>query len=420
VVLLVFLAPSPAHADGCKFHVRGTLVPEHEQRAFIEWADDTETLYVAARSDPTSEANVWVVPVRAAADRVRAEPVEEFPTVVLYTPIKKLAEESLRQDIAFVGAMDSGGLCCPVLGLGGCGMKGSPSVTEASRVEKYGMIVTVVSAHDRGGLERYLDSQGMNRAAADLSSLDPYFGQADYAFVCGWVPGQGKPITATGLKIDFPSPTLWFPLRPTRAYTKPVHTVVYVRGNVKPAPGCDMSELRCQYVSGIVERRGVGQAFESTHHASVFSYYGSGERVGLTRVTLTSDPQKWDRDLELIPGTTFTGTIAFAQLGEKYVPLKWLASGILGALLGLAIPRLTIPRAERRRSDWLYAAMTGGLIVLTIWASALMFAAWREERYPRGRRQPKRWLVLPLLAVTHFLIVLGVCHALIAWLNATQ
>ena len=55
--------PLGAHADGCKFALNGRFVPEREQRAMIEWANGTETLYVAALSDPTTEGSVWVVPV---------------------------------------------------------------------------------------------------------------------------------------------------------------------------------------------------------------------------------------------------------------------------------------------------------------------------------------------------------------------
>ena len=90
----------------------------------------------------------------------------------------------------------------------------------------------------------------------------------------------------------------------------------------------------------------------------------------MTRVTLTTDPQKWDRDLELVPGTTSVGTVAVAVTGWVgfFGPL-W--SALLGACLGLMIPRLAVQPAERRRVDLLAGALTGAAIVLTIAASAL-------------------------------------------------
>jgi hypothetical protein len=408
-VALLVLLPTHARADGCKFASDGRKVPEREQRAFVEWADGTETLHVAALGDPTAEGTVWVVPIRAPAAAVRAEPVDTFPAVTYYEALVGRAERQLRGAVLLAAVLDSGGVCCPCL-VGGCGGAKSPSAAEASRVEKLGMVVTVVSAESRAALERYLDAQGVNRAAADLSSLAPYFGQADFAFACGWVARREQPVAATGLKVVFPSPTVWFPLRPTRAYTDPVQTVVYVRGFVKPARGCELPDLRCEYAFGHVEALGVGQSFADRE-------YRGGKLDPLTRVTLTTDPQKWDRDLELVPGTTPVGTVAAAVTGwAGFLGPLW--SALLGAALGLAIPRLTVPKAERRRIDWLAGALIGAAIVLTVWASALVFWAWRRMRFRDRPARPQLYVVLPVLAVAHFAVVLGACNGLIAWMKA--
>ena len=296
--------------------------------------------------------------MRASAASVRAEPVEQFPAVVYYETLKNRAERKLRDAISLAGILDSGGPCCFPFIDGGCGGgSAGKQAVEVSRVEKLGMVVVVLSAESRAAMEQYLDAQGVNRAAADLSSLDPYFGKVEYAFVCGWVAKRDVPVKATGLKLVFPSPTLWFPLQPTRAYTEPVETVVYVRGFVKPAPGCDLPGLKCEYVYGAVKELTVGQAFTADRPEEHSGFYSSGQLQKLTRVTLTTDPQKWDRDLELVPGTTAVGTVALAVTGWLgfYGPL-W--STLLGALLGLFIPWLTIAKAERWRIDWL-AALTG-------------------------------------------------------------
>jgi hypothetical protein len=416
-IALVSLLENPgARADGCKFASDGRKVPEREQRAFIEWADGAETLYVAALSDPTAEGAVWVVPIRATAGAVRAEPVDTFPTVTYYETLVGRAERQLRDAVALAGLLDSGGLCCPCF-VGGCGgLGGAKSAVETSRIEKLGMVVTVVSAESRAGIERYLDAQGVNRVVTDLSSLDPYFGQSGYAFVCGWVTRRDQPVAATGLKVVFPSPTLWFPLQPTRAYTESVETVVYVRGFVKPARGCDLPGLSCEYIFGDVQTLAVGQTFaidRKEHRGG----YPSGRLERMTRVTLTTDPQKWDRDLELVPGTTPVGTAALSLTGwAGFLGPLW--STLLGAVLGSTIPWLTVPKAERRWVDWLAGALTGAAIVLTIWASALVFSIWRWRRFRDRPYQPRRYVVLPALAVAHFAIVLAVCNGLIAWITA--
>src|SRR5262249_42010449 len=154
VALVCALTPA-LRADGCKFAFDGRLVSEREQRAVIEWDDGTETMYVAALSDPTAAGSVWVVPVRAAAAAGRAEPVEEFPTVVYYESLRGRAELQLRDAVALAAVLDSGGLCCPLF-IGGCGGASSGAAVEVSRVEKLGMVVTVVSAETRAEVERYL------------------------------------------------------------------------------------------------------------------------------------------------------------------------------------------------------------------------------------------------------------------------
>src|SRR5262245_38439115 len=150
LVVLVAWA-SAARADGCKYALSGRFVPEREQRAMVEWADGVETLHVAARSDTTSEGTVWVVPVRAAAAAVQAEPVEEFPAVLYYDTLKRRAVKQLDDMIAASAVFDSGGLCCVLLA-GGCDdMKSAKSVEEVSRIERLGMVVTIVTAESRAG-----------------------------------------------------------------------------------------------------------------------------------------------------------------------------------------------------------------------------------------------------------------------------
>lgn len=417
VALLLLALPSDTRADGCKFASNGRVVPEREQRALIEWADGTETLYVATLSDPITEGNVWVVPVRAAATLVVAEPVEEMPAVVYYQTLKRRAERQLREAIAFAAVLDSGGVCCPLF-IGGCGMDAPKAAVEVSRVEQLGMVVTVLSAESRAEIEQYLDAQGVNRAAADLSPLDPYFGQLGYAFVCGWVANRDQPTSAAGLKVVFPSPTLWFPLRPTRAYTEPVETVVYARGFVRPAAGCHLPRLKCEYIYGEVKAVGLGQVFDKSQSRDHPGYAPPDLLEPFTRVTLTTDPQQWDRDLELVPGTTTVGAVALAVTGwVGFLGPLWAA--LLGAALGLMIPWLTIPKAERRRGDWLSGAAIGAAIVLTIWISALAFTVWQGMRFPDRPYRLRRYVVLSALAVVHFAIVFAACHGLIAWITTT-
>jgi hypothetical protein len=174
--------------------------------------------------------------------------------------------------------------------------------------------------------------------------------------------------------------------------------------------------LKCQYIYGAVKELGVSQAFAQD---SAFHEHGqsTGQLEPLTRITLADDPQKWDRDLELMRGTTAVGMVALG-VAESSSWIQLFSSSALGALLGLFIPWLTIPKTRRLRTDWLAGALTGAAIVLSIWASLLVFGIWRSRRFADRPRQPSRWLVVPALAIVHFAIVLGVCRALLAWISS--
>jgi len=276
------------------------------------------------------------------------------------------------------------------------------------------MVVTVVSAESQAELEEYFDAQNVNRTAIDFSSLDWYFGKEQYSFVCGWVAKRGVPASATGLKVTFPSPTLWFPLLPTRIYANEVETVVYVRGFVRPTDDCDLPGLNCEYIYGVVNPRATGQVFKVDPWA--LHYFDSGHEV-LTRVTLANDPTKWDRDLELEPGTTLARSVALAVV--KSNPIWWfILCGVLGAALGMLIPKLTIARGERIRKDWIAGAAVGGGIAFSILTSLVIFSSWRWFRFKDRPQQPRSYLVLPALAIVHFGIAWCICRGLSAWIAA--
>lgn len=415
-LLAVFVLGGPVRADGCKFALDGRLVPEREQLALVEWADGVETLHVAARSDETSAGGVWVVPVRGDAAGVRAEPVEKFPVVTFYRRYRDIARENLQSRIQTVQLLNSGGFCCVGVPMA-CSAGGPAEAKEVARVEKHGMVVTVVRAETREEIENYLDKQGVNRKAVNLTSLEPYIGREKFAFVCGWfVAGQSG--TATGFKIVFPSPTAWFPLRPTSVYSEPVETVVYVRGPVKPAAGCDLPQLHCEYVHGVVKELGVGQSFGRRNFSEEQRHYHyDDDPEPLTRVTLTTDPTRWDRDLELVPGLTTEGRLVDALCGWVSFNGPLFVSA-LGAALGLMIPWVTIPKAERKRIDWPAGAAVGAAIIFSIWASAFVLAVWRTIRFWEHPSEPIRYLILPPFAAVHFLLVFLACRMLMGLIES--
>jgi hypothetical protein len=195
--------------------------------------------------------------------------------------------------------------------------------------------------------------------------------------------------------------------------------VVDTRGFVKPAPGCNLPGLSCQYVFGETKELGVGDAFKPVDpHGRFYTPAQPLER--LTRVTLTTDPQQWDRDLELVPGTTLAGSVALAVTGwaGNLAPL-W--SALVGAMLGIGLTWWTVTKRERKPVDWLGGALLGASIVLTIWATLIFYAAWRQWRFAHHPASGYlyRWRVVPVLAILHFAIVAGVCEMLIRWIKSS-
>src|SRR5262245_64472629 len=80
------LDPAVASGDGCVIARQGKYVAEKEQRAYIEWEDGQERLYVATRTEASTDATLWILPVPAKPRHVQAEPVEQFPHVSYTEP----------------------------------------------------------------------------------------------------------------------------------------------------------------------------------------------------------------------------------------------------------------------------------------------------------------------------------------------
>ena len=336
--------------------------------------------------------------------------------VTHYESVVARGRDRLRTAAGIVATFDTGGLVCPFF-IGGCGPEMAPA-EEASRVERLGMVVTVVSAESRSALIQYLDVQGVNHAAADLSSLDPYFGEKGYAFVCGWVAKRGEPVSATGLKVTFPTSMAWFPLRPTRVYSNSVQTVVYVRGFVQPSAGCTLPGLNCESIFGHVETKGVGQAFKPNSPEDLDRIRRYGRFSGfehVTRVTLSADPKQWDCDLELEPGTDQKTAVVLAVLGWLgYLGPLWSA---VCAALGLILPLFTVPMGERKRVDLFAGALTGAALALTLWVSLLIYVTWRTLRL-QGRPAPEGGVgALIVVAMVHLVIAAMACLKLGVWLT---
>ncbi|MBI1916228.1 MAG: hypothetical protein HYS12_16060 [Planctomycetes bacterium] len=403
MVLTSWLALSLAvRGDGAIINKKGRYVPEHEQQAVIEWRDGQERLYVATRAAPVDGPSLWMVPVRASPARVRAEPAEQLPRVFERGPVVKPALKRLEEAMILTGFLDTGlfPYCGEDLllsigfGLGGEKSAGKKDVEEFQRVEQLGMVVVVLSVRSPEALDRYLAANGVDARATDLSALKPYFGSEEYALVCAWAAQAAEKVSARALRIDFPSPVVFYPLRPTRVYEADVQTALFVRGLMRPVKEGSFTGLRCRYLEGGIEEPGAAPGGKM--------WYGP-----ITRIELTSPPASWDQDLVLEAGAppAINAALFLTDLPLAYL---WVAWAVLGAVLATFLPWAVLPRGTRRLTDWGWATVIGASICLTVYAAAMVFVAWRWRtalREEPHRERPGGGMLLGVAAAIGLLLV---------------
>lgn len=395
------LATPWLYADGFLYKKGGYLKEEH-QAAFIEWHEGKERLYVETRAQGVASGTLWIVPIIAPPDQVKAEPVTTRPQVrYAKTFLHEADSQVLKTLIAFALADSGAGLLLgPVLAVTSLGSESKGVFSQVGsvlggsgggvvvhdRVVKLGMTIEVLSAVSVSALDDYLAGKQLDVKAKDLWSLAPYLEQ-QAAIVCAWASG---PLEARAMRIDFPTPRIFFPLRPSQVYKDPISTDIYVRGFAKPPPGFLTPWIRIEPVSADLS---------------------DGEKdQPLTRVHVTGSPSSWNEDVWLEPGGTLRWNlrwfVVYNPLGHPWAVITWT-----GMLAGLLLPILLIPRPQRQGRDFLLGALTGAGIGLSL------FCTWFIARHWHGlRRQGLEGTapftvgsVLILFISLHLLLVVGWC-----------
>ena len=252
-------------------------------------------------------------------------------------------------------------------------------MTVHRRVEKLGMVVEVLTAQSTAALDRYLADKQLDVKAADINALNPYL-EGEYTLICGWPADPKTPLTARAVRVDFPTPAIYYPLRPTRVYESTVDTAIYVRGWARPQPGMDLPGLRCRYVRGKVSDLHLAETFETDIHAPFpRTELDRLEEVPLTRVDLTPLPRGWTQDLLLEPGVP-AAVAAAERINAVGAGGTWLLSVLLGVVLAAWLPFAVVPPGQRKGSDWLWASWVGAGIGLSIYASAFLLYGWLRDR----------------------------------------
>jgi hypothetical protein len=407
-VLICLILPTLAIADGCIFGKNG-YIPERSQTAFIEWSSGQERLFVATKADATSEPSVWIIPVPANPEQVKAEPVERFPYVVGPNRLRQLRKHlaETRDNVLWRNF----GL--PVFFLLG-GSKAEytfsagADVQVHAHVEKHGMVVEVLTARTPTDLNEYLAGKQLGMKAEQLTSLSTYIGQ-EYSLICGW-KSEAKS-TARALRIDFPTPHVFYPMLPSKVYQHHVPTSIMVRGWFRLTKNVGQESAFCE--TGLWRVREQGNVedplgFEPTK----VDEKTDSPLEPLTRVEVYSKPSDWQADLTLEPiaANNLAAVCFFATWSEWF---SLMLNVILGVLFGLCLPWLLIPNSERRWHDWLVLALIGGSIYLSVYAVAVMIWGWCRLRFAHRQRTTGQTTIMQV-----FLFLLGLVLILFCTIGA--
>jgi hypothetical protein len=420
--VLTLIIAAIALADGCILSKLGVYVRETEQRAFIEWSAGQERLYIATRSEASSEPTLWIIPVPADPKRVKAEPVERFPRVVYERDVVQQARVMVEETVSVAMFLDTGIPCLFGFALGSKASALPDGMEVHNRVEKLGMIVEVLSAKSVKALDRYLRTRELNIQAAGIGALAPYL-QKEYTLICGWTAEPGRELPARALRIDFPTPQVFYPLLPTRIYESPVNTAVYVRGWFQPPAATAFGGFRCKHVWGRVSEEELGSALVDSlgvEEAWRRDWRLASQAVDpaleerLTRVELDPSPRNWTEDLLLEAGAPAAVTVAEGIYVRGRRAL-WGLLVLLGVLIAGFLPLLVIPAEKRKAIDFLWSIAVGAAIALTIFASMLVFSAWIHFR--KAQVEPHRLSTLnkfSLVAAGLSIAAVGIAALLMA------
>lgn len=458
-LLLVLTVSGPVWADGCVFGKGMKLIPENSQQAFIEWDKGQERLYVATHTQSHSGPSVWVVPVPALPEQVKAEPVTDMPFPITPDPVVRPAKETVGKIAAgffltsllsyvfglfFLPTMkfrvrsrDSIGML--VVGVilvfeflvsnplgkisnttyrvvySSLGGSDSSSVEIHSHVEKYGLVVEVITAKSSEALNSYLAEKQMGGNAASLPSLAAYL-EKNCTFVCSWAaPGQTSDVRA--VRIDFPSADIFYPLLPTSAYQSDVATTIYVRGWVEPRPGTTLPRLRCHYERGTITYDGVVRGKREGRRIGNEFYHPANDPAGgeaFTRVDLSPSPQDWNEDLHLSPGAPAVAHVAH-RVNVLGLWLILLLPAVTGLLCAIHLPWLLFLPEDRRKHDWVWAVVVGLGAGLTYSVSALVFFCG-----PNNRKMNDKFNSFLCFALGNHILNLILCALLISWFSENK
>jgi hypothetical protein len=421
VLTATFWLPDHAFSDGCVLKRPGGYLAEKTQEAFIEWEEGEERLYLSVQTEESDGPTLHIVPIPGPPEEISARPVQRFPWVAYERSAPERAKRELRSFAFWTLLLDSGvGIfIAPCLGTLGRAIDG---VAVERSVEELGMVVEVVTAESSEALAAYLADKPFEFEADRIEAIEPYLG-GNYSFVCSWVKDPSTAAQARAIRVDFKSPTLYYPMRASNVYDAPIETTVYLKGDFLPDGDATIPGLQCRYVTGPIARLAPGQEppepftrwpsdLPGLEDESVSetgdSKSAPNRRAGrnppwtrLTKVTINSSPKTWTQDLEFVPGTPLAVTAA-----ENITLIGVGVFIIVGLILAVPLPWLVLPAGEPRLRQVPSALLVGATLCLSGIAAVYAFYHWCKRNNP-SFKPPPREKDIPF-TYRHLLAVVGI------------
>ncbi|MDH5186924.1 MAG: hypothetical protein OEW70_07680 [candidate division WOR-3 bacterium] len=272
LILLSFVATALVNADGF-IHIYDPdlnsweLKSERRQLCAINFEKGSEKMILAVEvRDLQGEKAVWILPVPAKPEKTTVGIIKEFPEL-WGADVKEAVRKAIS--LGFSAMRVNQFYSLPVLnyylrhyvliygigGIYGAEDRLTDSLEHAviihQHIEKMGFTTELVTAKDGDKFYDYLKTKGLALPTNSKAILDEYVGK-EYSFVTAWISDVNKfkqeaiksnknyeyrdtIIYTVGITVDFPTDTIYFPLKPTRIYGKEeIPILIYVMGFVSP------------------------------------------------------------------------------------------------------------------------------------------------------------------------------------------
>lgn len=413
VIAIMAAGAGVTRADGCILSKLGVYVPERAQFAFVEWSNGSERLFVSTQAVPHAGPTVWLVPIPAPPDKIVVDPISTFPIVFGDELVIEKAKNFLMMTTVATAVLDILPMAPMIIAATAIGTQASTTFSNVAtsldggvivhqHIEKLGMTVEVVTAESPKALNDYLHRHGFETDAERIEAIRPYI-EGPYSLICGWLTDPAR-VEARSLRVDFPSPEIFYPLRPTSVYRTPVDAVVYVRGWAMPAQNSGQMP-RCRYLRGRVTDMPVSTLGEN-HLWKNIDYRLPEEK--LTRIEIGRQASMWTEDLRLAVGAPSAVAVA-DRIGAMSYGFAMLLQIVVGAAAGCVVPLLTVEdNSKRKLCDLGWGMVAGGLSCFSIVATWLVARYWQRKSWrplSEGDEEPFGEWLRPGIIVTAVMAV---------------